>query len=182
LGSWNLGSVRGAFGVSVQILIQFDLGSCPAPGMTRNLWHLPFDLCGPACRHEPATGPRTRLFQSLHEPASVLFVLKDGLPIIAARTATATPSESSTRSAPTRSRPDRNNIRNLTPPMFNAQGDAVLSFGRNSSAEFGKHGSLIAAPTSPPGRRSTASTGATRCSIRRKSQSCFPLIHSRSSI
>ena len=32
---------------------------------------------------------------------------------------------------------DRNNSRNLTPPMFNAQGDAVLSVGRNSAAEFG---------------------------------------------
>lgn len=32
---------------------------------------------------------------------------------------------------------DRNNTRNLTAPAFNAMGQATLSFGRNSSAQFG---------------------------------------------
>ena len=85
---------------------------------------------------DPPPGDGTRFSQSFHNPASALFVLKDGLPTIAARTATESLGLEYALDTDVLTS-DRNNARNLTRPTFDPMGQVMLSFGRNSATQFG---------------------------------------------
>jgi len=71
---------------------------------------------------------------------------------------------------------------NLTPPAFNPMGEVMLSFGRNSFAQFGTLWKLYRSTDLSAWTEIYTFDGNNQMSIRRKSQSCFPPTHSRSSI